>query len=418
MSTLSSFLCIISTKMKKDTLITTAGLEPESYNGAINPPIYHLSTILFPTLADYENAKNGNSIHNCYGKQDCSYGTVGSLTSNSLKKALTLLEIGNNNKEETEENKCRTLIYPSGLFALTLSAITFSSTGKHILVPDNAYGPFKRFAEQDLTRTGVEVTFYNPEEKIDNLIKENTSLIMMETPGSVTFEIIDIESIVKLAKEKNIVTVMDNTWATPVFFKPLDHGIDVSLYAATKYINGHSDVLMGVIHARGEIFQRLYNTYRNYGITTSSHDCYLVQRGLRTLSLRLDRHQSNAMKVAKYLETVSEVKKVLYPALTSSEQHKLWKKYYTGATALFSIILDKKYSEKQLGHMIDNMQFFSIGASWGGYKSLILSFDLDNSNRKFNKYNTSCIRIFCGLEDADDLINDLKNAFIRLKEVC
>ncbi|MBQ4875021.1 MAG: PLP-dependent transferase [Rickettsiaceae bacterium H1] len=404
--------------MKKDTLIIKSGLISNGYNGAINPPIYHLSTILFPTLQDYRDAQKGNSMHKgCYNDRDCSYGTVGSQTAAELGKALSALET-ENSQEYDKENRCKTLLYPSGLVALTLAAITFSESGKHILVSDNSYGPFRRFLEQDLIRMGVEVTFYNPEEKLDSLIKENTSLIMMESPGSITFEIADIEKIVTLAKKHNIVTVMDNTWATPLFFKPLEQGIDVSLYAATKYINGHSDVLMGVAHAKSKIFDLLYNTHKNYGIAINSQDCYLVQRGLRTLSLRVDRHQSNAMKVATYLETVPEVKKVLYPALPSFNQYQLWKKYYTGATALFSIILDKKYSDQQLGSMINHMNFFGIGASWGGYKSLILSFDLEKYHRNFNKYDTGCIRIFCGLEDPEDLIEDLKNAFIRLRKAC
>ena len=355
--------------MKQDTLITKAGLCTEKYNGAINPPIYQLSTILFPTVADYENAQDGNNIHNGYKGRDCSYGTVGSATAADLSKALALLEV-----EDHAQHENKALLYPSGLVALSMVAVTFAQQGSHILVSNNAYGPFKRFVMQNLTKFGMEVTFYKADDNLNNLVQGNTTLIMMESPGSITFEILDIEKIVKVAKEKNIVTAIDNTWATPIFFKPLEHGIDISLYAATKYINGHSDVLMGVAHAKGKVFELLYNTSKNYGISVNSQDCYLVQRGLRTLNLRLARHQNTALKVAQYLETVPEVKEVLYPALPSSTQHQLWKKYFSGATGLFSIMLDKKYSKQQLASMIDHMEIFGIGASWGGYASLILPF--------------------------------------------
>ncbi len=403
--------------MKKNTLISRLGLNLNSYNGSISPPVYHCSTILFPTLADYYSAQKGQNMHSGYKQRDCSYGSVGSLTAHTLGEALAALEV-ESGENKSSEGGCRTLIYPSGLLALTLTVITFASAGSHILVSDHAYKPLRHFIEKDVMRMGVEVTFYNPEESLAALVKENTSLIMMESPSSITCGITDIEEVVKIAKANGIVTVMDNTWATPIFFKPLTWGIDVSLYAATKYINGHSDVLMGVSHARGKVFEQLYNTYKNYGITSNSSDCYLVQRGLRTLLLRLKQHQSSAIKVARFLETVPEVVKVCYPALPSFEQHLLWKKYYSGATSLFSFILDKKYSNEQLGYMINGMKVFGIGASWGGFKSLILIFDLDQSKREVNNYHSSCVRIFCGLEDPEDLIEDLQGAFNRLRELC
>ncbi len=401
--------------MKQDTLITRAGLRTEKYNGAINPPIYQLSTILFPTISDYAQAQKGKNIHNGYEARDCSYGTVGSATASDLSEALSLLEVENH---IDQSNRCHTLLSPSGLVSLSMAAITFSKKDGHILIPDNAYGPFKRFITQDIAKWGVEVTYYSIKDDIEALVRDNTSLIMLESPGSITFEIADIDKIVKVAKANNIVTVIDNTWATPIFFKPLEYGIDVSLYAVTKYINGHSDVLMGAAHARGEVFECLYNTYKNYGVTVNSQDCYLVHRGLRTLNLRLERHQSTTMKVAEYLQTIPEVQEVLCPALPTFPQHHLWKKYFKGVTGLFSIILDKKYSQEHLGEMIDNMNLFGIGASWGGYRSLILPFDLDHYHREFNQYNTSCIRIFCGLEDPDDLIEDLEQAFGRLRKSC
>ncbi|MDX5487968.1 MAG: PLP-dependent aspartate aminotransferase family protein, partial [Wolbachia endosymbiont of Andrena praecox] len=261
-----------------------------------------------------------------------------------------------------------------------------------------------------------EVTFYDPTQDITDLIQSNTSLIMIETPGSVTFEISNIEHIVKVAKEHKIVTVCDNSWATPLLFKPLDYGVDVALYAVTKYLAGHSDLVMGAMVAEGETFKLLYESYKNYGVTIQSHDCYLAHRGLRTLHTRIKRHQNTAMEVAKWLEKHLKIKKVLYPALPSHPQHELWKSYFKGASSVFSIILDREYSCEELSCMVDHMKIFSIGASWGGCDSLILPIDRRSMSRSVmnSDYGGSFMRIFCGLEDSEDLISDLNAALARL----
>ncbi|MCV3769697.1 MAG: PLP-dependent aspartate aminotransferase family protein, partial [Wolbachia pipientis] len=302
------------------------------------------------------------------------------------------------------------------LFAITFAILTFAKTGSHILIQDNSYYRVRRFVKSELPKRGINVTFYDPTQNIAHLIRNNTSLIMIETPGSITFEVSNIKHIVKVAKEHKIVTVCDNSWATPLLFKPLDYGIDVALYALTKYIAGHSDLLMGAIIAEGEIFKLLYESYKNYGVTIQSHDCYLAHRGLRTLYTRIKRHQSTTTKVTKWLEKHSKVKKVLYPALTSHPQHELWKSYFKGASSVFSIVLDREYLCEELSYMVDHMKVFSIGASWGGCDSLILPIDRKFILRSVMNidYGGSFVRIFCGLEDPEDLISDLDTALARL----
>ncbi|MDN5247867.1 MAG: cystathionine beta-lyase [Wolbachia endosymbiont of Tyrophagus putrescentiae] len=395
--------------MKEKSLFIKAGRKFKDYNGSMNPPIYHSSTILFPTYRDYLNASNGESIYDVINDgvaRDYSYSSVGTPTVHYFSNALAEIE-----------GKGQALIYPSGLFALTFAALTFSKAGSHVLIQDNSYYRLKRFAENELSKRGVEVTFYDPTKSITHLIRDNTSLIMIETPGSVTFEISDIEHIVKVAKEHGIVTVCDNSWATSLLFKPLDHGIDVALYAVTKYLAGHSDLLMGAMIAEGEIFKLLYESYKHYGVTVQSYDCYLAHRGLRTLNVRMKQHQETAMKVAKWLEIHPKVNKVLYPALPSHPQHNLWKHYFKGASSVFSIALDQEYSLEELSNMVNHMKIFSIGASWGGCDSLILPIDRKSMARSIMQSNHggSCVRIFCGLEDPEDLIEDLDSALARFE---
>ncbi|QKX01734.1 cystathionine beta-lyase [Wolbachia endosymbiont of Cruorifilaria tuberocauda] len=394
--------------MKEESLLVKAGRKFNDYRGSMNPPVYHSSTILFPTYMDYLNAANGKSIYDVINdgvSRDYSYSNVGTPTVHYLSNALAEIE-----------GRGQALVYPSGLFVLTFAILTFAEAGSHILVQDNSYHRVRRFVENELPRRGVKVTFYDPRQNIASLIQSNTSLIMIETPGSMTFEISNIEHIVEVAKEHKIVTVCDNSWATPLLFKPLNYGIDVALYAVTKYISGHSDLLMGAVIAEGEVFKLLYDSYKNYGVTVQSYDCYLAHRGLRTLHTRIKRHQSTAMKVTKWLEGHPKVKKVLYPALSSHPQHKLWKSYFKGASSVFSIVLDREYSCKELSYMVDNMKVFSIGASWGGCDSLVLPIDRKSMSRSVMHldYDGSFVRIFCGLEDPEDLISDLDSALARL----
>lgn len=394
--------------MRGESLLVKAGRKFNDYKGSMNPPVYHSSTILFPTYKDYLSAANGESIYDVINDgvaRDYSYSSVGTPTVHYFSNALAEIE-----------GRGQALIYPSGLFALTFAILTFTKAGSHVLIQDNSYYRLKRFAKNELPKRGVEVTFYNPTQDITDLVQSNTSLIMIETPGSITFEISNIEHIVKVAKERGIVTVCDNSWATPLLFKPLDYGIDVALYAVTKYLAGHSDLVMGAMVAEGKTFKLLYESYKNYGVTIQSHDCYLAHRGLRTLQTRMRKHQSTAMQVAKWLEKHPKIKKVLYPALFSYSQHDLWKSYFKGASSVFSIVLDREYSCEELSCMVDHMKVFGIGASWGGCDSLILPIDHRSMSRSVmnSDYGGSFVRIFCGLEDPEDLIFDLSTALIRL----
>ncbi|QIT36545.1 cystathionine beta-lyase [Wolbachia endosymbiont of Brugia pahangi] len=394
--------------MKEKSLLVKAGRKFEDYKGSMNPPVYHSSTILFPTYKDYLDAADGKNIYGVVNDgiaRDYSYGSVGTPTVHYFSNALAEIE-----------GRGQALIYPSGLFALTFAILTFARAGSHVLIQDNSYYRLRRFAENELPKRRVEVTFYDPTQDIASLIQSNTRLIMIETPGSVTFEVSNIEHIVKIAKEHKIVTVCDNSWATPLLFRPLDYGIDVALYGVTKYIAGHSDLLMGAIIAEGEVFKLLYEICKNYGVTVQPYDCYLAHRGLRTLGTRMRKHQSTAMKVAKWLEKHSKIKRVLYPALPSHPQHELWKSYFKGASGVFSIVLDREYSCEELSYMVDHMKIFSIGASWGGCDSLILPIDRKSVSRSVmsSDYSGSFIRIFCGLEDPEDLISDLNAALARL----
>lgn len=396
--------------MEQKSLFVKAGRKFKDYNGSMNSPVYHSSTLLFPTYRDYLSAANGQSIYDVINDgvaRDYSYSSVGTPTVHYFSNALAEIE-----------GKGQALIYPSGLCALTFAILTFSKAGSHVLIQDNSYYRLKRFAENELLNRGVKVTFYDSTKDISHLIQDNTSLIMIETPGSVTFEISNIEHIVKVAKKYGITTVCDNSWATPLLFKPLNHGIDVALYAVTKYLAGHSDLIMGAMIAEGEVFKLLYESYKNYGITVQSHDCYLAHRGLRTLNIRMEQHQKTAMKIAQWLETHPLIDRVLYPALNSYPQYKLWRSYFKGASSVFSIVLDKEYSLEELSHMVDNMKIFSIGASWGGCDSLILPIDYKSMTRSIMKpdHNGSYVRIFCGLEDPEDLIKDLESALARLTE--
>ncbi|WFW29504.1 MAG: cystathionine beta-lyase [Wolbachia endosymbiont of Menacanthus eurysternus] len=395
--------------MREESLLIKAGRRRYvDYNGSMNPPIYHSSTILFPTYRDYLNAVSGKNVYDVVndGIRDYSYSSVGTPTAHYFSEALAEIE-----------GSGRALIYPSGLFALTFAILTFTKIGSHVLIQDNSYYRLRRFAENELIKRGIEITFYDPTRNISNLVRDNTSLIMIETPGSITFEISDIEHIIKVAKKYGIITICDNSWATPLLFKPLEHGVDIALYAVTKYLAGHSDLLMGaIITKEEEYFKLLYKNYMNYGITIQPQDCYLAHRGLRTLHTRMKKHQSTAIAVAKWLEKHPKIRKVLYPALPSHPQYELWKSYFKGASSVFSIVLDREYSCEELGYTVDHMEIFGIGASWGGCDSLILPIDRKFISRSVMNldYGGSFIRIFCGLESLEDIISDLDTALTRL----
>lgn len=397
--------------MKKETKLITSGKNYKENKGAVNVPVYRTSTVLFPSLEAYNQAELGKSCYNPKNAQaqDYSYGISGTPTSFALQEAIC----------EVEGAKyC--VIFPSGLAAITITLLGLLESGDHILVSDSVYGPTRRFCNKELSRFGIEATYYDPliGSEISKLIKKNTRLIFTESPGSLTFEIQDIPAITKIARQKGIPTIIDNSWASPLYFDPFKHGIDIALQAGTKYIGGHSDILFGVVTTNDDkLYQSLARARRNYGMNVSPDDCYLALRGLRTMSTRLKAHEEAALNVARWLEKRPEVTVILHPAFPSCPGHELWKRDFSGSTGLFSFILDKKYSKDAVANMVDNMKIFGIGASWGGFESLIMPIDPSNIRTASRwPHKNTCIRIYTGLEAVLDIIKDLEKGLERLKK--
>lgn len=397
-------------KIGESTKVIHASRHPEEQGWMVNPPIYQTSTIVFPTLGDLRHAERGYSDNEKVGPYELKYGRYGTQSNFALEKAIAEIENGYN-----------TFITSSGAAAINTALIAFLEKGDHLLVVDNVYSPTRSFSDIFLKKFGIETTYFDPKigvEGIKKLVNSNTKVIFMESPGSLTFEIQDIPAICKFAKEHNIITIVDNSWASGIYFKPLDHGADISVNALTKYINGHSDVMMGAITLQKKHFKKMYEAFRYMAVTASPFSAYLVQRGLRTVKVRMDHAFKSAVEVAKWLEERGEVEKVFYPALESDENHGLWKRDFTGAAGLFSIVLDKKYSDKAISKMVDNLKYFGMGYSWGGYESLILPIEVAGvrSATKWKYGSKTTFRINIGLEDVADLKDDLKEGFERLKK--
>jgi cystathionine beta-lyase len=394
-----------------ETTLAHAGRHPEHYSGSVNTPVHRTSTVVFPTLEAYDEAQSGSPFYETsegVSSKDFSYGTTGTPTNFGLRKALAALE-----------GSEQALVFPSGLCAITIALLSFLKTGDHLLMVDSAYGPTRRFCNKQLKRLGIETTYYDPQMggDIAKLIQKNTRIVFTESPGSLTFEVQDIPAISAAVKavRDDIVVMMDNSWATPIYFRAFEKGVDVTIQAGTKYINGHADVLLGVVAANGAHFDKIFETFHHFGTSVSPDDCYLVARGLRTLPLRLKQHEKTALEVANWLKDHKKVSRILHPAFPECEGHALWKRDFSGSTGLFSIILDKHYDMDALARMIDPMQYFSIGASWGGFESLVLPQD-PAASRTATKWEEtrSCLRLYTGLEHADDLIRDLDAALGRL----
>lgn len=391
--------------MRTETLLVTTGKDPERFEGMVNPPIYQSSTILFPTIEAYHAAGHGKDY---YTKptgtfSDPSYGITGTPTSFALAEGLSALEGGG-----------QTFLYPSGLSAITSTLLSFVKTGDHILVVDSAYGPTRRFCNYELKRLGIETTYYDPciGEDISRLVKSNTSLVLTESPGSLTFEIQDIPLISRCIKsvQPHCVVAMDNSWATPLYYKAFDHGVDVVIHALTKYVGGHSDLILGSVTAKHPYSERLFHHYRHAGLCIAPHDAYTALRGLRTLAARMKSHDQAAREIASWLSTRPEVSLVLHPALPCHPGHELWKRDFTGSSGLFTFILHEQEKAK-IYRFINTLKFFGIGSSWGGYESLIIDFD-PTPIRTASPwgYKGTCIRLHIGLESPDDLIEDLSQA--------
>jgi cystathionine beta-lyase len=380
------------------TLAGHLGRDPARHLGAVNTPVYRASTILFPTMAALEAAALGQA-------PEPTYGLHGMPTVTDLQAAVAALEGGH-----------AALAVPSGLTATTLPLLALTRPGDHVLVVDSVYGPTRRFCDLHLQRFGVDVTYYDPLSGggIAALLRPATTVVFTESPGSLTFEIQDVRAIADAAHGRGAKVILDNTWATPLGFRSFDHGVDVSVHAATKYIGGHSDVLLGLIVANEAAFPALSRLWTDMGVTASADDCFLGLRGLRTLPTRLARHQASALEVATWLAARPEVREVLYPALPGARGHELWKRDFRLASGLFSIVLNP-VSRERIAAMLDGMRLFGMGWSWGGFESLIIP-TWPERVRTATQWNPGgpVLRLHIGLEDPRDLIADLESGFARL----
>jgi len=388
--------------MHDDTKAVHAGRHPERFEGAVNPPVFHASTILSATLAEWDRKKadRARDVPGTY------YGRLGTPTTHALEEALAALEGG-----------YRTALVPSGLAACTTALLAFVEQGAHILVPDSVYGPTRNFATRFLTRFGVETTFYDPAAGagIAALVRASTRVIFLESPGSLTFELQDVPAICAVARARGIVTMMDNTWATPLYCKPLALGVDVSIQAATKYVVGHSDAMLGAITASESAWPRVKAAHGELGHSAGPDDAYLAQRGLRTMAVRLARHWETGVRLAEWVARQAEVERVLHPALPGDPGHALWKRDFTGASGLFGVVL-KPVGGKAFAALVDGLELFGLGASWGGYESLVMPI-YPGEIRTATKWASPgpCFRIHAGLEHPDDLTADLAAGFARLR---
>lgn len=385
---------------KPATYLAQVGRVLDQAGASVNPPVVRASTFVFNSLHEFHEA----------GKKPFDtpfYGRVGTPVTMAFEEAIAGLEGG-----------YRAIATSSGVAAISGVFIAFLSQGDHVLVPDSVYDPVRRLCERTLGRMGVSTSFYDPTigTGIEALIQPNTRFIFMESPGSGTFELQDVPAIVAVAKRHGIKTAIDSTWGTPLWFKPMAMGVDVSIHAATKYITGHSDAMLGVVTTTQETFAAVRAALQDTGACAGSEEANLGLRGLRTLAARMERHQATALKVATYLETRPEVARVLFPALPSFPNHDLWKRDFQGACGLFSFELKALADGQDEGSLTDRLHHFKIGFSWGGYESLVLPMHPEKS-RVVNKWHGQgpLIRLHIGLEDADDLIADLAQALDALK---
>ena len=383
-----------------DTILTHLGNRPRDNFGVVNPPVYHASTILFPTVATLREANADFARFSMV-----TYGRQGTPTTIAFEEAVAALEDAD-----------RALALPSGLAAIAATLMSFLKAGDHLLMVDTVYGPVRSLCKRLLAGLGIETSYYDPAlgDRIVDLMRPETRLVYLEAPGSLTFEMQDVAALAAAAKSRGATVVMDNTWATPLFFKPLRHGVDVVIEAATKYIGGHSDLMMGVVAADHDRLVRVKAAAHTMGHAAAPDDCYLALRGLRTLSVRLERHQRTAIELARWLRARPEVERVLYPALPEDPGHALWKRDFAGATGLFSVVL-KPCAPQALEAMLDGMALFGMGYSWGGYESLILPVD-PRASRSATRWEAAgpVLRLHAGLEDVRDLIADLERGFARL----
>src|ERR1700736_587439 len=382
---------------RPETGLVTAGRDAKAQKGFVNPPVVHGSTVLYPSAED---------LHAHRG--EFTYGRHGTPTTRALQETLMALE----------GPQCAGVgIAPSGLAAITTTLLAVLKAGDHLLVCDNVYRPSRNFCNGVLARYGVETTYFDPliGGAVETLFKTNTRAVLVEAPGSQSFEMPDIPAIAAVAHAHGALVIDDNTWATPLFHRSLDQGVDVSMQAATKYIGGHSDIMFGTISANAKAWPLISEAVRLLGVCAGPDDVFLALRGLRTLAVRLAQHHRSALELARWLKTRPEGLRVLHPALDSDPGHALWHTDFTGASGLFSIVL-KPAPQKAVDALLDTVKLFGMGYSWGGFESLVIPFDCD-SYRTATKWAPGgpTLRLHIGLENVDDLKADLDRGFAALK---
>jgi cystathionine beta-lyase len=384
---------------KPDTKLATGGRNPFAHYGYVNPPVYHASTLLYPTAEDFLAHRGPYQ-----------YGRRGTPTSEALENAL----------REIEGDGCAGVsLLPSGLAAISTALLSVLGAGDHVLVTDSVYGPTRKFCDTVLKRMGVATTYYDPllGAGIRQLLQPNTRAVFTESPGSLSFEMQDIPAIADAAHEAGAVVLMDNTWASPLYFPALSNGVDLSIQSGTKYIGGHSDVMLGTVSANPATWPKLKDTVATLGLCVGPDDMYFGLRGLRTLGVRLERHHRSGLEVARWLEGRPEVAQVWHPALESHPGHALWRRDYTGACGLFSFVFQPVPQAAVLA-FLNTLNLFGMGASWGGFESLAIPFDC-TSVRTATKWAPGgpTVRLHIGLEDVGDLIADLEHGFAAMASV-
>jgi cysteine-S-conjugate beta-lyase len=378
---------------RPETRLVTAGRDTKAQKGFVNPPVVHGSTVLYPSAED---------LHAHRG--EFTYGRHGTPTTRAFQETLMALE----------GPQCAGVgIAPSGLAAITTTLLAVLKAGDHLLVCDNVYRPSRNFCNGVLARYGVETTYFDPlvGGAIEKLFKTNTRAVLVEAPGSQSFEMPDIPAIAAVAHAHGALVIDDNTWATPLFHRSLDQGVDISMQAATKYIGGHSDIMFGTISASAKAWPTIAENIRLLGVCAGPDDIFLALRGMRTLAVRLNQHYRSGLEMARWLATRPEVQRVLHPALESDPGHAIWKRDFTGASGLFSVVL-KPAPQKAVDALLDTVKLFGMGYSWGGFESLVIPFDCD-SYRSATKWAPGgpTLRLHIGLENVDDLKADLDRGF-------
>lgn len=379
--------------LKADTALVTSGRDTDAQKGFVNPPVVRGSTVLYPTAEDLRGHRG-----------EFQYGRHGTPTTRALQDALKTLE----------GPQCAGVgLAPSGLAAISTTLLSVLKAGDHLLVCDNVYRPTRNFCNGLLTRYGVETTYFNPliGAGVAELFKPNTRAVILEAPGSQSFEMPDVPAIAAVARERGALVIDDNTWATPLFHRSLEQGVDISIQAATKYVGGHSDIMFGTISANAKAWPSISEGIRLLGVCAGPDDVFLALRGLRTLAVRLAQHHRSGLEIARWLAARPEVAKVLHPALETDPGHAIWKRDFTGASGLFSIVL-KPAPQKAVDALLDSVNLFGMGFSWGGFESLIIPFDCkDYRSATTWSPGGPTLRMHIGLENVEDLKVDLARGF-------